>query len=385
MKIGLIGDFIEDIYVYGNVSRISPESPIPIFEEKNKEAKAGGAGNVKANLEALGSKVVSYFGHNSQKTRFVCDNQIVFRSDKEEYIPNFKIDYDFTECDIVVLSDYNKGFLDSSRELIDLLKYQGKFVIVDPKSHLLEYYGADIVKLNLSEFAKFSSSEDLQETRSLYNIGTLIVTRGSDSVLLVDNTGVKELSTKKHQVSDVTGAGDVFIAALAHYLSLGLTIENAAEKATTLASISVTKFGTYILSEDDIRSVSPKVVFTNGCFDILHRGHIDYLKKSRALGDKLIVGINSDESVRRLKGLCRPINLENDRKYILESLDCVDEVIIFDEDTPYDLIKKINPSIITKGGDYKNIEDVVGHDIATVLLIPFVEGYSTTKILEKLS
>jgi D-beta-D-heptose 7-phosphate kinase/D-beta-D-heptose 1-phosphate adenosyltransferase len=385
MTIGLIGDFIEDIYVYGNMSRISPESPIPIFEEKNKEAKAGGAGNVKANLEALGSKVVSYFGHNSQKTRFVCDNQIVFRSDKEEYVPNFKIDYDFSECDIVVLSDYNKGFLDSSRELIDLLKYQGKFVIVDPKSHLLEYYGADILKLNLSEFAKFSSSKDLQETRSLYNIETLIVTRGSDSVLLVNNAGVKELSTKKHQVSDVTGAGDVFIAALAHYLSLGLTIENAAEKATILASISVTKFGTYVLSEADIRSVSPKVIFTNGCFDILHRGHIDYLKKSKALGDKLIVGLNSDESVRRLKGLCRPINSENDRKYILESLDCVDEVIIFNEDTPYDLIKTINPSIITKGGDYKNIEDVVGYDIATVVLIPFVEGYSTTKILEKLS
>ena len=385
MTIGLIGDFIEDIYVYGNMSRISPESPIPIFEEKNKEAKAGGAGNVKANLEALGSKVVSYFGHNSQKTRFVCDNQIVFRSDKEEYVPNFKIDYDFSECDIVVLSDYNKGFLDSSRELIDLLKYQGKFVIVDPKSHLLEYYGADIVKLNLSEFAKFSSSEDLQETRSLYNIGTLIVTRGSDSVLLVNDAGVKELSIKKHQVSDVTGAGDVFIAALAHYLSLGLTIENAAEKATILASISVTKFGTYVLSENDIRSVSPKVVFTNGCFDILHRGHIDYLKKSRALGDRLVVGLNSDDSVRRLKGLCRPINLEKDRKYILESLDCVDEVIIFNEDTPYDLIKTINPSIITKGGDYKNIEDVVGHDIATVVLISFVEGYSTTKILEKLS
>ncbi len=385
MTIGLIGDYIEDVYVYGNITRISPESPIPIFEEKCREVKAGGAGNVKANLEALGSKVVSYFGHNSQKTRFVCNNQIVFRSDNEEYVPNFKLNYDFSGCDIVVLSDYNKGFLDSSRELIDLLKYQGKFVIVDPKSHLLEYCGADIVKLNLSEFAKFSSSEDLQETRSLYNIGTLIVTRGSDSVLLVDDTGVKDLITEKHQVSDVTGAGDVFIAALAHYISLGLTIENAAEKATALGSISVTKFGTYVLSEDDIRSVSPKIVFTNGCFDILHRGHIDYLRKSRALGDKLIIGLNSDESVRRLKGLCRPINSEKDLKYILESLDCVDEIIIFDEDTPYDLIKKINPNIITKGGDYKHVEDVVGHDIATVVLIPFVEGYSTTKILEKLS
>ena len=125
------------------------------------------------------------------------------------------------------------------------------------------------------------------------------------------------------------------------------------------------------------------VVFTNGCFDILHRGHIEYLKKSKELGTYLIVGINSDESVRRLKGKTRPINNQWDRKFMLEELRCVDEVIIFEEDTPYELIKKIAPDIITKGGDY-NVEEVVGHDLAKTIIIPLTEGYSTSKLLKKL-
>jgi rfaE bifunctional protein nucleotidyltransferase chain/domain len=125
------------------------------------------------------------------------------------------------------------------------------------------------------------------------------------------------------------------------------------------------------------------IVFTNGCFDILHRGHIEYLKESKKLGTFLIVGINSDDSVRRLKGVTRPINNQWDRKAILEELRCVDEVIIFDEDTPYELIKKIAPDIITKGGDYK-VEEVVGHDLAHTVIIPFREGYSTTQLIGKI-
>ena len=125
------------------------------------------------------------------------------------------------------------------------------------------------------------------------------------------------------------------------------------------------------------------IVFTNGCFDILHRGHIEYLKQSKKLGTYLIVGINSDNSVRRLKGENRPVNNQWDRKSILEELRCVDEVIIFEEDTPYELIKKVRPDIITKGGDYK-VEDVVGHDLAQIVIIPYLEGYSTSNILKKL-
>ena len=125
------------------------------------------------------------------------------------------------------------------------------------------------------------------------------------------------------------------------------------------------------------------IVFTNGCFDILHRGHVEYLRQSKTLGTYLIVGINSDNSVRRLKGEGRPLNNQGDRKNLLEELRCVDEVIIFDEDTPYELINKIGPDIITKGGDYK-VEEVVGHDLARTVIIPFLQGYSTTKIIKKL-
>jgi D-glycero-beta-D-manno-heptose 1-phosphate adenylyltransferase len=125
------------------------------------------------------------------------------------------------------------------------------------------------------------------------------------------------------------------------------------------------------------------IVFTNGCFDVLHRGHIEYLRASKKLGTRLIVGLNSDDSVRRLKGEHRPVNNQWDRKLVLEELRCVDEVIIFEEDTPYELIKRVAPDIITKGGDYK-IEDVVGHDLAKTIIIPFLEGYSTSNVLKKL-
>jgi rfaE bifunctional protein nucleotidyltransferase chain/domain len=124
------------------------------------------------------------------------------------------------------------------------------------------------------------------------------------------------------------------------------------------------------------------IVFTNGCFDILHRVNIEYLKQSKKLGTYLIVGINSDNSARRLKGEYRPVNNQWDRKSILEELRCVDEVIIFEEDTPYELIKRIGPDIITKGGDYK-VEDVVGHDLAKTIIIPYLEGYSTSNVLKK--
>jgi rfaE bifunctional protein nucleotidyltransferase chain/domain len=124
-----------------------------------------------------------------------------------------------------------------------------------------------------------------------------------------------------------------------------------------------------------------RVVFTNGCFDILHVGHVAYLKQSAALGDKLVVGLNSDCSVRRLKGNSRPVNTQNDRAAILKAIRFVDEVIIFYEDTPYELIKKIKPDVITKGGDYK-VEDVVGNDLAKVVILPYVAGYSTTRLLD---
>jgi D-beta-D-heptose 7-phosphate kinase/D-beta-D-heptose 1-phosphate adenosyltransferase len=382
MKIGLLGDHIIDTYVYGKCERLSPESPIPVFLETHREQKHGGVENVFLNLLSFGVEVQKFCSQNSTKTRYVVDNHIMFRTDQERYTPSIHTDFPFNS-QYVILSDYNKGFLHCSEMIIRNLKSKNNFVIVDPKNYICHYRNANVVKLNEKEYSE-CCPYGADHARKEYGIDTFVITRGPKPVIIIDDLGEREIEVESHPVADVTGAGDVFIAAMTVYLSKGNTVDDAVKMASKLASISVTKFGTYVLTKEDIRAVTPKIVFTNGCFDIIHRAHVEYLRKSRLLGDKLIVGLNSDASVRRLKGYCRPINNENDRKYVLENLKFVDEVIVFDEDTPYELIKKIKPDIITKGGDYKYVTDVVGHDLAEVVLIPFVDGYSTTKILEKL-
>lgn len=383
--IAVIGDCIRDIYIYGEVHKISPESPIPIFHERSIDIKDGGAGNVDCNLRALGNQTKFFHQTNSTKRRYVCDNHIMFRCDIEEYVPwTDPIEYDLTGIDYCILSDYNKGYLDRSQEVVDYCLSKGCKVIVDPKKSLFNYRNATIVKLNEKELEKYAYAPPgatFSEIRLLYNIDTLVVTRGEKGVWISSDEYEGEIPVDQHQVADVTGAGDVFIAAMTHFLNKGYTLYNACCNACILASISVTKFGTYVLTEEDIAQT--RTVFTNGCFDILHKGHIEYLKKSKALGAKLIVGLNSDQSVKRLKGENRPVNNQEDRKAVLESLECVDQVIIFEEDTPYDLINRIKPNIITKGGDYQP-SGVVGNDLADVVIIPFVEGYSTSKLLEKL-
>lgn len=385
MKIGLIGDLILDRYCYGKVERISPESPTPIFSLQNERMIPGGAGNVAANLKALGANVDFYHSVDScVKTRFVCDNHILFRVDNDQQA---SVWFDGTvmdqDAEYVIISDYNKGVIRDPLNIIENLKAFNKIVIVDPKKSLDNYIGADIIKLNEKEYASYVGQIDYIEAAKKYATRALVITRASKSVLIATHDSITEIPTESHQVSDVTGAGDVFIAVMTFFLAKGDSLENAVRKATKLASISVTKFGTYTLTKTDIESADVKIIFTNGCFDIIHRGHIEYLRKSRELGDKLIVGLNSDDSIRRLKGLARPLTKQEDRKAILESFSFVDEVIVFNEDTPYELIKKIKPDIITKGGDYE-IEYVVGSDLAEVVIIPYVDGYSTTKIAEKM-
>lgn len=383
MHIAVIGDYILDQYIYGKVNRISPESPIPVFEEIRTEYRNGGSGNVAENLKALGASVTHYYNHqhHSVKKRYVCDHHIMFRADSEDYVINDHIDFNLSGIQYCILSDYNKGFLHYSQEIINHCHSQGCYVVVDPKKHLSNYRGADYIKLNNKELSKYTDGESHQEILEKYNIGSLIITQGERGVFVYSKDFQGQISCERHQVKDVTGAGDVFIAAMTFFLAKGKTLQEAAAKANVLASLSVTKFGTYTLKAEDIKQ--SKIIFTNGCFDILHKGHVEYLKKSKDLGSRLIVGLNSDESVKRLKGLDRPINNQEDRKTVLESLGCVDEVIIFDEDTPYELIKNTRPDIITKGGDYKP-EDVVGNDLCDVVIIPLVEGKSTTKTIEKI-
>jgi len=387
MKISVIGDYIQDQYITGKVERISPESPIPIFKEVSYENRAGGSGNVVANLRALGAEVDHYFDlvNHSIKKRYVCDNHIVFRSDIEQYVINDKLHFDLTGVEYCILSDYNKGYLHYTHRIIARCKSFGCKVIVDPKKHLENYIGADIVKLNQKELVDYTDKEDYQNSpaRMLYRyqLGALVVTRGRDGVSVYTKDSITHVKGDEHSVSDVTGAGDVFIASMTHYLSLGDDLITACTKANKLAGLSVTKFGTYVLNQDDIRKV--KTVFTNGCFDILHRGHVELLRESKRLGGRLVVGLNSDASVRRLKGGLRPVNKQEDRKALLESLEWVDEVVIFDEDTPRRVIENLRPDIITKGGDY-SVETVVGNDLAEVVIIPLVGNLSTTSIIEKL-
>jgi D-beta-D-heptose 7-phosphate kinase/D-beta-D-heptose 1-phosphate adenosyltransferase len=384
----VIGDYIIDRYIYGSVKRISPESPIPVFEEISSEDKDGGAGNVVANLRALGNEVLFITNMDTPplKTRYVVNNHILFRSDNESYNPPDEINLIIPDnIHYAILSDYNKGYLKESNKIIEVMIENGVAVIVDPKKHISNYKNAHIIKFNEKEFYEYTEAQsfsDCESIRKKYGISTIIITMGGNGVFVSDLVdGDYTVKTKNHPVSDVTGAGDVFIASLTHFLNKKNTIKESIKKANTLASISVTKFGTTVLSEDDIKK--SKVIFTNGCFDIIHKGHIDYLKYSKSLGYKLVVGLNSDESVRKLKGKNRPINNQEDRKSVLESLDCVDEVIIFDEETPYNLIKLVKPDIITKGGDYTT-DTVVGNDLAEVIIVPFTEGYSTTNIAKKM-
>jgi D-beta-D-heptose 7-phosphate kinase/D-beta-D-heptose 1-phosphate adenosyltransferase len=385
MTIAVIGDYILDEYIIGKVERISPESPIPIFKEVSYEYREGGSGNVVANLHALRAIVDHYFDSTNHaiKKRYVCDNHLVFRSDNEQYTINDNVDYlDLTGVKYCILSDYNKGYLHYTRRIITRCKSFGCKVIVDPKKRLESYIDADIVKLNQKELVDYTDGESPVDLLYKYKLGAIVVTRGKDGVSVYTKNGLTtHIKGDEHSVSDVTGAGDVFIAGMTYYLSLGDDLVTACTKANKLAGLSVTKFGTYVLTQDDIRRV--KTVFTNGCFDILHRGHIELLKESKKLGGRLVVGLNSDESVRRLKGNDRPVNNQEDRKALLESLEWVDEVVIFDEDTPRRVIENLRPDIITKGGDYIT-ETVVGNDLAEVVIIPLVGNLSTTSIIEKL-
>lgn len=379
MKILVIGDIIRDHYVYGTMERLNPEGAAPLVRCTREETKLGGAGNVWANLISLGvdATLLEYdVADQSVKTRIICDGHYVTRLDRDVTANGLKIleiveNLDLTQYSYIVLSDYNKGALSRSLDIISKANAAGCKVIVDPKQHISQYVGAWLVKPNSNEFEKF----DFERWT-----GNYIHTRASGMVFARFD-GI-QLSNPVEQIDavDVTGAGDCFLAAFVYGLSREYSYKKCLEIATRAATLSVTHSGTYVLKPEDINQ---KVVFTNGCFDILHRGHIDYLQQSKSLGYKLIVGLNSDASIKRLKGQSRPINNQNDRKLALEALRCVDEVIIFDEDTPYELIKRINPDIITKGGDY-NIEDVVGNDLADVVILPYKNGYSTTNIIGKL-
>ena len=369
------------------------------------------------------------------KTRIVGMNQQLVRVDREDSQPMSndeeknlikKLEDLISPLDIVILSDYNKGVCKDSfcRWLSEKCRKDNIKMIVDPKSsNWKKYSGAYLITPNFKEFQEaigFSIpneegciSENAGSLLNKYNLNRILVTRSHYGMTLIQRDFEPlTFKAKQQEVFDVSGAGDTVIATLAAALSVGYELKDAVEISNIAAGVAVSKAGTYdvsltdlleytnetnawyedkIVSKNEINGLVTEwkksgetVVFTNGCFDVIHIGHLDYLNKARRLGNRLVVGLNSDDSVKRLKGEKRPLNKQHDRACMLAALQCVDAVVVFEEATPENLISVICPDYLVKGGDYK-IEEIVGREYAgEVMTIPFLEGYSTTSIIEKI-
>ena len=329
--------------------------------------------------------------------------------------------------DVVVLSDYAKGTLTHARRMIELIRTAGKPVLVDPKgSDFTKYIGATLITPNLSEFeavaGRCKDDNDIaaKATTMLddFCLEAILVTKSERGMTLIQRGQAPlNLPALAREVYDVTGAGDTVIATLAAVLGAGAPVSDAVHLSNAAAGVVVGKFGTATVTTIELRlhmqrqrsSVSPKIVddlqelldivaearvdgevlvLTNGCFDLLHPGHIDYLRRARKLGDRLIVLVNDDASVSNLKGSHRPINDLNFRRQMLAALECVDYVCHFSTPTPAMQIEAIQPDILVKGGDYK-VGDIAGSDYVLahggrVEVLPFVDGYSSSNIIDKI-
>jgi|TARA_B110000977_G_scaffold59265_1_gene80426 D-beta-D-heptose 7-phosphate kinase/D-beta-D-heptose 1-phosphate adenosyltransferase len=378
MKVLVLGDVIIDKYIYGTSTRISPEAPVPVITYIEEKETRGGAGLVYENLKSLGVDVDMFEtpGQISVKTRIICDGHYITRIDDDAQADSTAVlqqvlATNFSQYEYVVLSDYNKGVLDEARDIIKHINTFGCKIIVDPKENFWYYENAWLVKPNYSEFESL-------EFDSWY--GNIITTNAGDEVIATIDGKKYEIPVDNVEVSDVTGAGDCFLAGFVYALTQGYDYGKSLKLAVRGSTESVKHSGTYILKKDDLEDV---VVWTNGVFDILHIGHLKLLRHAHSLGNRLIVGINSDASVKRLKGDLRPINDETTRKEVLLELGFVDDVIIFDEDTPLEAMTKLEPDIIVKGGDY-TFDTVVGNHLAKVIIFPTVEGHSTTSTIKKI-
>lgn len=374
------------------------------------------------------------------KLRYMAqNNQQILRVDSEDtkeieldFIKGTidKIKANISDYGLILISDYKKGFLsfELTQELIKIGKDNDIPVIIDVKDNdYNKYKGAYLLKPNKKELAGLSGRDiDSKETAIEASIKLcmdadceyILTTLGAGGMILCDKDGLlSSVKTVAREVFDVTGAGDTSIAYLAYGLLDGKNVKEAMELSNYAASVQVSKVGTSTVTLDEVRqamsktdslndkclsgysmeALAPvymdkkagkKIVFTNGCFDILHAGHVTYLKKASELGDILVVGINSDASVKRLKGESRPVNTLEDRALVLSGLGFIDYVIPFEEDTPYELIKAVVPDILVKGGDYE-IKDIVGKDVVEenggkVMTIPLVEGRSTTNTINRM-
>ena len=463
-----VGDLMLDRFVYGAVTRVSPEAPIPVVRVEDDRAMLGGAGNVVHNLVTLGARCtfVSVIGADPEghelaamvgaeggveaylltepgrpstvKTRYIAGGQQLLRADRETERPlSEAIANDLTRaaceavdgCDAVILSDYGKGviFDTLAATLIERARADAKPVVVDPKgTDFGRYRGATVVTPNRHELAAatgmatISDDDVVAAARKVIDdcgVDAVLVTRGRDGMSLVTAGDANHVPAQAREVFDVSGAGDTVVAVFAAAIGAGVPRLDAVALANVAAGIVVGRLGTAAvfgadllsaLHTSDVLSSDAKVApaalaldkvtqwrrrgetiaFTNGCFDLLHPGHLSLLRQAAAQADRLVVGLNSDASAGRLKGPDRPVQGEAARALVLASLEAVDLVVIFDDDTPLKLIEALRPEILVKGADYK-LADVVGADLVqgyggAVVLAKLEPGFSTTETIARL-
>lgn len=461
-RVLVVGDVMLDRYWHGSTSRISPEAPVPVVSINDEEARVGGAGNVALNSAVLGAK--SYLlglagpdvaadqiermleergvsctlqrvegSKTVTKLRILSRHQQLIRLDFEDHFPRW--DFDallrvfnglLASVDVVILSDYAKGVLRHSADLVKAARLAGKKVVIDPKGTDFDRYrGATIITPNLQEFeavvGRCQGDAEIvakaERLREQLELEAVLVTRSEKGMTLVAS-GYEplHLHTRAHEVYDVTGAGDTVVATLGAAIGAGVPLPEAVALANLAAGIVVGKLGTATVSiaelmsalksegrstpsgycdEDELvlmiqgaKAKGERVVMTNGCFDMLHPGHVDYLERARALGDRLVVAINDDDSVRRLKGSSRPVNPLATRARMLLALSCVDWVVPFTEDTPERLYCRALPDILVKGGDYSEDAVAGGECVKAaggqVRILDLLQGHSTTDLIARI-
>lgn len=462
VRLACVGDLMLDRYVYGEVSRISPEAPIPVLKAKRTVAMPGGVGNVARNVAALGgiARLGAVVGEDAAgaeltaviaadsgiedvlarpegaativKTRFVASGQQLLRLDDETLMAG---GYDkpeaFKGAGAILLSDYAKGVVDEA--LVAAALWAGREfgipVIVDPKGRDFARYGAvDLIKPNASELAlatglPTATDEEIETALKALLATThakaVLVTRSGKGMSLMrrDQSAI-HFAGRAREVFDVSGAGDTVLASLGLALAAKASLEQAVEFAILASGVVVGKSGTAVVTpaeliEAEIRENASlaqskvmavealadqveawkrqglKVGFTNGCFDILHRGHVAYLNQARGWCDRLVVALNTDASVKRLKGEGRPVNDLDSRAAVIGGLASVDRVTAFDMQTPIDLINALRPDVLIKGADYTKEQVVGAAEVESwggvVRLATFEDGYSTTKTIAKMT
>ncbi len=462
-KIAVFGDIMLDSYWIGSTHRISPESPVPVVNINHTENRLGGAANVALNIGKMGLPVTlsGLIGEDKNaeslkelckehgidtalisepgfptimKLRVISRQQHIVRCDFEESSElspalmgriTDHLKKTIEDHDLIVLSDYNKGFLGNPQALIEHARALGKAIIIDPKGDdFSKYRGATLITPNTSEFEAvvgpcpteeilFKKAELLRDELAL---DALLVTRSEKGMTLFEKGKAPvTFSARAQDVYDVTGAGDTVIAMIASHLAQGIPLPQSCKIANAAASLVVGKMGASYVTKEELdyalgqsdrphnlvltkeellhevkqaKMNNETIVMTNGCFDILHRGHVKYLEEASKLGHHLIVALNSDASVKRIKGENRPIMDEKSRATVLASLASVAWVTIFDEETPESLIHAVLPDVLVKGSDYEvheiaGAEAVINHG-GRVELIDFIDGYSTTQAINKI-